>query len=390
MRTVTVVGASLAGLSTARALRRHGFEGRIVMVGAERHVPYDRPPLSKEFLAGEATFDDLHLLVSDDEELGFEWRLGTHAVRLDPHQAAVELDTGEWLTSDGVVIATGARARPLPVPVPAGVHTLRTVDDALALRDALVPGVRVVLIGAGFIGAEIASTALRLGADVTVVEAMPTPLAAPLGDEMGAVCAALHVQAGVRLLTGTGVSSVIGTERVRGVRLADGRELPADMVIAGIGAVPNTEWLAGSGVTVDGGVVTDARCATNLPTVVAVGDCARSYRDYSRDARRLEHWTNAAQQPTVAAATLLGQTFSPPPLHAVPYFWSDQYGCRLQFAGHRRDGDEVEVVDGDLDSRSFLAVYRRAGELVAAFALNRPKPFGRIRRELVTRTSVSA
>ncbi len=382
MRTVTVVGASLAGLTAARALRAHGYDGRIEIVGAERHRPYDRPPLSKEFLAGAVPAPHLALESAEDDALDLRWRLGRRAVRLDPAGRAVVLDTGESLAGDGVVVATGARARQLPGPRLAGVHTLRTVDDALELRAALHPGARLVVIGAGFIGTEVASTARRLGLDVTVVAAGPAPLAGPLGEEMGMVCAALHAEHGVRLVTGAARALPIGDRRVRAVRLAAGPELPADIVVAGIGSVPCVDWLAGSGLRIDGGVLTDERCATAIPGVVAVGDCAVAPSAYTGALLRGGHWTHAQQQPAVAAATLLGRDHQPPPLACVPYFWSDQYGVRLQFAGHRRAGDAVEVTEGDLGSRRFVAVYRRGGRPVAVLAMNPPKPFARWRREL--------
>jgi 3-phenylpropionate/trans-cinnamate dioxygenase ferredoxin reductase subunit len=382
MRTVTVVGASLAGLSAARALRAHGFDGRIEIVGAERHQPYDRPPLSKEFLAGAVAAADLMLGNADDDALDLHWRLGRSAVRLDPAGRSVVLDTGERLASDGVVVATGAKARQLPGPRLAGLHTLRTLDDAVELRAELRPGARLVVIGAGFIGAEVASTARRLGVAVTVVEVAPTPLAGPLGEEMGRVCAALHAEHGVRLITGAAGARPVGARRVRAVRLADGTELPADVVVAGIGSVPCVDWLAGSGLSLDGGVLTDERGATALPGVVAAGDCAVTPSGYAGMLLRAEHWTHAQQQPAVAAAALLGRDHRPSPLAGVPYFWSDQYGVRLQFAGHRRPGDAVEVTEGDLDSRRFVAVYRRGGRAVAVLAVNQSKPFARWRREL--------
>jgi 3-phenylpropionate/trans-cinnamate dioxygenase ferredoxin reductase component len=383
MRTVTVVGASLAGLTAARALRAHGHDGPIQIIGAEPHRPYDRPPLSKEFLAGATTTADLALEGAEDEAMDLRWRLGCSAVRLDQAGRAVVLDTGERLACDGVVVATGAKARQLPGPRLAGVHTLRTLDDALELRAALHPGARLVVIGAGFIGAEVASTARRLGLDVTVVAADRTPFAGPLGEEMGTVCAALHAEHGVRLVTGAARGALpVGDCRVRAVRLAAGTELPADIVVAGIGSVPCVDWLAGSGLRIDGGVLTDKRCATAIPGVVAVGDCAVAPSGCAGTLLRGGHWTHAQQQPALAAATLLGRDHQLPPLARVPYFWSDQYGVCLQFAGHRRAGDAVEVTEGDLDSRRFVAVYRRGGRPVAVLAMNQPKPFARWRREL--------
>ncbi len=390
MNTVTVVGASLAGLSAARALRAYGYDGRIEIVGAERHRPYDRPPLSKEFLAGAVTADDLALESAEDEALDLTWRLGRSAVRLDPADRAVVLDTGERVAGDGVVVATGATARRFPGPRLAGVHSLRTLDDAVELRSRLLPGTRLVVIGAGFIGAEVASTARRLGVDVTVVEAAPIPLAGPLGEEMGRACAALHAEHGVRLIAGAVGARLVGERRVRAVRLADGTELPADLVVTGIGSIPCVGWLAGSGLSIDGGVLTDERCATAIPGVVAVGDCAVAHSRYAGVPLRAEHWTQAQQQPALAAATLLGRDHQPAPLAGLPYFWSDQYGVRLQFAGHRRTGDTVEVIEGDLESRRFVAVYRRgegpaagtATRAVAVLAMNQPRPFARWRREL--------
>ncbi|WP_116110330.1 NAD(P)/FAD-dependent oxidoreductase [Amycolatopsis ruanii] len=381
MRTIAIAGASLAGLSTARALRERGFDGRLVVVGVGPHRPYDRPPLSKEFLAGAMSAADL-ALESDDEDLDADWRLGRRAVALIPALRTVELDSGERIVCDGAVLATGARARRLPGPAPAGVHTLRTLDDAVALRAALVPGARLVVIGAGFIGAEVASTARGLGLAVTVVEQQAVPLAGPLGVELGSVCAALHGDHGVELITGVGVAALAGAGRVSSVHLTDGRELPADVVVVGVGAVPNTEWLAGSGLDATRGVRTDARCATGIPSVVAAGDCAVAHNPFAGAEIRLEHWTNALEQPATAAATLLGHESVPST--RAPYFWSDQYGTRLQFAGHRREGDRMEIVDGDPAARRFTAVYRRGDRAVAVFAMNQPKVFGRRRRELST------
>ena len=320
MRSVTIVGASLAGLSAARALREQSYDGPITLVGDECRPAYDRPPLSKEFLAGTMSEADIALGTPEDDALGLRWRLGRSAVRLDRAGTAVVLDDGARIVSDGVVIATGARARQLPGPARPGVHTLRTLEDARALRAELRPGARLVVIGADFIGSEIASTARSLGVQVTVVEVMATPLAGPLGTEMGAICAALHAEHGVRLITGAGPAELAGDPRVRAVRLADGRELAADLVVAGIGAVPCVGWLAGSGLPVNGGVLTDERCATPAPGVVAVGDCASSRNRYTGGVLRLEHWTSAQRQPAIAAATLLGRDVATPATAMVPYF----------------------------------------------------------------------
>ncbi|MGY1785946.1 NAD(P)/FAD-dependent oxidoreductase [Geodermatophilus sp. SYSU D00698] len=385
--TVAVVGASLAGLSAARALREQSYDGRIVVIGDEVHAPYDRPPLSKEFLAGTASLDDIALGGPDDEDLGLEWRLRTTAVGLDRLGRSVLLADGSEVRADGVVLATGARARHLPGSRRLdGVHVLRSLDDAIALREDLAAGGRLVVIGAGFIGAEVASTARTLGLDVTVVETQPVPLARPLGTEMGAVCAGLHADHGTRLLVGTGVAALVGTGRVEAVELTDGTRLPADVVVVGIGAVPNTEWLAGSGVALGNGVLTDARGATDVPGVVAVGDCAATWSVAAERHVRTEHWTHALEQPATATATLLG-TQGPAPT-PVPYFWSDQYGARIQFAGWRREGDVARVVEGSCADRSFLVVYERDGHPVAVLGMNKPRPFTRWRRQL--RSSVPA
>ncbi|RFU21934.1 NAD(P)/FAD-dependent oxidoreductase [Geodermatophilus marinus] len=379
--TIAVVGASLAGLSAARALREQSYDGRIVVVGDEVHAPYDRPPLSKEFLAGTASLEDIALGAPDDEDLGLEWRLHTTAVGLDHPSRSVLLHDGSTIRADGVVLATGARARRLPGSEGLdGVHVLRSLDDAIALREDLAAAGRLVVIGAGFIGAEVAATARTLGLEVTVVETQPVPLAGPLGADMGVVCAGLHADHGTRLLLGTGVAGLVGTGRVEAVELTDGTRLPADVVVVGIGAVPNIGWLARSGVALGNGVLTDARCATNIPGVVAVGDCAATWSAAAERHVRIEHWTNALEQPATAVATLLGAG-GPAPT-PVPYFWSDQYGARIQFAGSRREGDVARVVEGSCADRSFLVVYERDGRPVAVLGMNQPRLFTRWRRQL--------
>ncbi len=382
LQRITVVGASLAGLSAVRALRAQGFAGRITVLGAERHAPYDRPPLSKGFLTGTVDEDGLALLGEQDDELDVDWLLGTPAVRLDPGRHDVELADGRVVAGDAVVVATGARARTLPGTAHlTGVHVVRTLDDAVALRTDLRAAGALVVVGGGFIGGEVASSARHLGLDVTVVEALGTPLAGALGEQLGAVVAQLHVDHGVRLRTGTGVAEVLGTDRVEAVRLTDGTVLAADVVVVGIGAVPDVAWLAGSGLDVAGGVRTDATGATAAPGVVAVGDCALAFDVHAGRPVLDEHWTHALQQPAVAAATLLG---APAPYTAVPYFWSEQHGRHLQVAGRPAPGDGVTVVHGSVDERAFVARYERDGELVAVLGMAAPQAFGRERRALRT------
>ncbi|MFG2330810.1 NAD(P)/FAD-dependent oxidoreductase [Streptomyces sp. NPDC048604] len=378
MRTVAVVGASLAGLYAARALRAQGYDGRLVIVGEEPHRPYDRPPLSKGFLTGATGEAELALADPQEEaELAAEWLLGVRARALDARGRTLLLDDGRRVVTDGLVVATGARARPLPgAEGLGGVHTLRTLDDARALRDALGgPARRVVVIGAGFIGAETAASCAVLGHEVTVVEAARLPLVPQLGAEMAEFCAGLHRRGGVRLLTGVRVAALHGRAAVTAVELADGRVLPADLVLAGIGAVPNDGRPAGSALPVADGVVCDDGCVTALPQVVAVGDVARV------GGVRSEHWTAATEQPAVAVRNLLaGRTVAHVP--RAPYFWSDQYGARIQFVGRRHDGDTLRLVEGSLEEGSFLCHYEHAGVTTAVLAVDRPRAFLPARRAL--------
>ncbi|MEH0423476.1 NAD(P)/FAD-dependent oxidoreductase [Streptomyces sp. B21-083] len=382
MRTVAVVGASLAGLSAARSLRKQGYDGRLVLIGDEAHRPYDRPPLSKEFLAG--TLGEAELgLETDGEDLRAEWLLGTRAIGLDRTDRSVRLADGRVVRADGIVIATGAAARTLPgADGLTGVHTLRTLDDARALRDELARGGRLVVIGGGFIGAEVASTAYALGLDVTVVEAAPTPLAGPLGETMGAVVSGLHADHGVRLLCGTGVKGLSGESRVEAVLLADGRGVPADIVVVGVGARPCVDWLAGSGVALENGVKCGADGRTSLAGVVAVGDCANWYDPRVDAHRRVEHWTGALERPAAAVATLLAGGAVETGVPRPPYFWSDQYGVKIQFVGHAGVADSVAVEEGAVGERNVLAVYRRGGEPVGVLGMNQPRLFVRWRKQL--------
>jgi NADPH-dependent 2,4-dienoyl-CoA reductase/sulfur reductase-like enzyme len=370
VKRVAVVGASLAGVRAAQELRAQGYDGGVVLIGDEPHLPYDRPPLSKAFLAGTASAASLELLDAGDlASLALDFRLGVRATALEPAARRVLLSDGGSVHADGVIIATGGRARTLPGFEDA--YTLRTIDDAISLRAALVPGVRVVIIGAGFIGAEVASTCRSLGLDVVVLEALPAPLAPVLGPELAAVCARLHAEHGTDLRCGV---SVAGMSEA-GVHLADGSLVPADVVVTGVGMTPATEWLAGSGLKVGDGVCVDAGLVTELPSVVAVGDVARY------GGRRHEHWTNASEQAPVAVANLLAgrtsRTYTP-----SGYVWSDQYSGMLQLAGHPRPDDALTFVDGDPSSSSFVAVWEREGSTVGVFALNNAKLFNRLRRPL--------
>lgn len=379
--SVLVVGASLAGHATARALRSQGFDGRITLVGDEPERPYDRPPLSKAFLAGRLDVADI-ALESAGEDLGVEWVLGHAATGLDVAERRITLDDGHQLSAAAVVLATGSRARGLrggtaghPL---AGVHTVRNLADARALRAELLPGVRVVVVGAGFIGAEVASTVHGLGLDVTVVEAAPAPLSGPLGVELGLVVAALHAAHGVHLECGVPVAGLLGTERVTGVELIDGTVLPADVVVVGIGSLPAVDWLQSSGLDLTGGVVCSSTGAA-APGIWAVGDCAAWYDPVRGHPHRLEHWTDALERPVAMVRAMLGQ---PAGTARAPYFWSEQYGVMIQFAGRHLGGEQVAIEAGSAETADVFATYRRDGELVAVLGMNQPKLFTRARRSL--------
>jgi 3-phenylpropionate/trans-cinnamate dioxygenase ferredoxin reductase component len=379
---VVVVGGSLAGLRAAEELRHRGFDGRLTVVGDEEHRPYDRPPLSKQVLAGSWDLDRIELTVGGEgglDGLDVDWRLGTRATGLDPAGRRVTLAGGEDVPYDGLVIATGARPRALPgTGQLAGVHTLRTLDDCLAVRADLDAGARrVVVVGAGFIGSEVAATCRGRGCEVTVLEALPVPLGRALGDEMGSAMGDLHRDHGVAVRLGVGVAGIEGAGRVERVRLADDTVVEADLVVVGIGVTPNTGWLEGSGLALDDGVVCDATTRA-APGIVAAGDVARWPSHRFGELMRVEHWDNAIAMGEHAARRLLedlvGGAASPgEPYDPVPWFWSDQYDRKIQLAGRSADADEVRVVDGSVDERRFVALYRRGDRLIGALAMNRPR-----------------
>ncbi len=378
--SVTVVGASLAGLRAAETLRRDGFDGPITLIGDEAHEPYDRPPLSKQVLAGDWEPDRIALTPSDKlADLDLDLRLGATAAGFDLASRTLRLTGGEigaeTLEVDALLIATGARCRTLGQPRD-GVHVLRSLDDCLALRaDFDAAPDRVVVVGAGFIGAEVAATARTRGLDVTVVEALSAPLIRVLGPAMGEVCAAVHRDHGVDLRTGVGVEGFDGAGRVERVRLTDGSAVDASVVVVGIGVVPNTEWLEGSGLTLDDGVMCDA-AGLAAPGVAAAGDVARWPNRRFGEVMRVEHWDNAAAQGAHSARALLGAA---EPYEPVPWFWSDQYDRKIQLAGHVRPDDEVRVVAGSVAERRFAALYGRGGRLMGALGFNRPRHVMRYR-----------
>lgn len=364
----------MAGLRAAQALRREGHAGRLVIVGAECHwPPYDRPPLSKQVLTGAWDTDRVRLRV--DDSLDAELLLGHRAVELDLAGGVVRLDDGTAVAFDGLVIATGAAPRTLASMRPmAGVHVLRTIDDCLALQGGLRSARRVVVVGAGFIGSEVAASCRTMGLEVALVEALELPLVRVLGPEMGAYAAGLHRTNGVELHLGVGVDAIVGDGRVDHVLLSDGRQLAADVVVIGIGVAPCTSWLEGSGLVLDDGVVCDASCMAlgGGDRVVAAGDVARWINPRFGQSMRIEHWTNAGEQAAHAARALVHGPTVAGEFAPVPYFWSDQHGTKLQFIGTCGPGDEVRVVEGSIDEGRFVAAYGRGGVTVGALCVGWP------------------
>ena len=420
---MAVCGASLAGLRAAQTLRAEGHRGPIVMIGEERHLPYDRPPLSKQVLAG--TWPAEKAVLADRkalDELAIDLRMGVPAVGCDPETGVVTLADGTAVGAGGIVLATGAQPRLLPgLPPPGGrgpVHVLRTLDDEMALRARLGEAgasPRVVVVGAGFIGSEVAATCAQMGCRVTVVEISTTPLAGALGEQVGAAVAALHGIHGVALRTGVGVAQVRAAGPVpaappgsagslqssgavpagapRGPRgavevvLSDASTLEADVVVVGIGVAPSTGWLSGTGLGIQDGVRCD-RALFAADGVVAAGDVARWdwEHDETVESVRIEHWQVAAEAGVAAARSLLAGRRQAPAFRPVPYFWSDQYGLRIQVLGHPDPADELVVVDGALTTdpgadqpSRFFALYGRRGRLSGAVALSRPRPLMAVR-----------
>lgn len=374
--SVLVVGACAAGLSTVESLRRKGYQGRVTVLGAESHLPYDRPPLSKQVLSGqwEPERTRLRFELPDAEVI-----LGDPATGLDATTHTVHTESGRALRADTIVVATGVRPRMLPGEAKVdGVHVLRTLDDALGLRAELIEAARLVVVGDGVLGAEIAATARTMGLDVTLVGPQSAPMTGQLGPVAG-LLGDLHAERGVHLRLGTGVAGLTRRRgRVAGVRLDTGEELPADVVVVAIGSTPVTEWLAGSGLRIDDGVVCDSRCQA-ADGIYAVGDVARWHRADLGTSVRLENRTNATEQAGAVAANILG---ADQPYVPVPYFWTDQFDTKVQVYGELPTGADVTIVDGDPDSRRFVARYSLDGRVTGVVGWNMPKQ-ARIRRQEV-------
>jgi len=359
---VVVVGASAAGLAAAETLRGEGHTGTITLIGDEPAAPYDRPPLSKEILSGAWGPDRLPLRAPADlGALDLDARYGCEAIGVNVSERTVLLADGTEVPYDGLIVATGVRPRQMP-GTPA--HVLRTLDDALALKDRLGPGHSLAVVGAGFLGAEAAAVAAALGTRVTLIEPAPVPLAHAVGEDIGRILAQAHIEHSVDLRTGTGVTEVVSG----GVRLADGSTVEAETVLAAVGSRPNTEWLTGSGLTLEDGLVCDEFCAA-APGVYGAGDVARWHNPLFDTSMRIEYRTNAAEQGMAAARNLLGarRPFAP-----VPFFWSDQYDMKIRAYGYQRGHDEVRIVEGSLAESQFTAVYRSGDRLTGVLAVGMP------------------
>lgn len=400
-RRIVVVGASLAGLRTAEALRRHGHTGELVLVGDEPHRPYDRPPLSKQLLSGAWTRQQLDLPVADG--LDAQWQLGVPATALDLTARRVHLAHDRHLDYDALVLATGARARSWPGvgPRPEGVLTLRGVDDALALSARLACADRLLVVGAGFLGGEVAATACAVGRDVTLVEPQAQPLLSAGGPTVGAFVADLHRRAGIDLRVGVGVQEfTTGADgTLGGATLTDGRHVSAGTAVLALGAQPNTDWLAGSGLTLDRGLVCDAWCrplltdGTVAPDVVAAGDLTRWPHPLSAGGLlSLGHWSNATGQAETAARTLLQPDIAAP-VAPLPSFWSDLHGAKIRSVGLPHLADTSTSVEHDAAHQRLVVAYHQNGDLVGAITVNRTSRLaayrGHLRQRLDRRVSAA-
>ena len=383
---LVVVGASLAGLRAIEAARTEGYRGEITLIGEEIHAPYDRPPLSKAYLEGATHDTTFRELLTLTDELGTTLRLGETATGLDVAQKEVHTDRGSVPYTD-VIIATGSSPRRMPgAESLAGVYVLRTIDDAMALRREVRPGTRVVVIGAGFIGSEVASSCKKIGAEVTIVEAAPVPLARAVG-AMGSTLTSLHSSHGVQVRIGVAVQELLGTDRIAGVRLADGTVLEADVLVVGIGSSPATSWLHDSGLelhALDKGIVCDATLAASAPGVWAAGDVAHWYNGAFKSEMRLENWTNAAQQGAHAARNVALGTREA--YATVPYYWSDWYEHRIQFVGIPT-ADEVHIASGSIDEGRLIALYRKEDRIVGALTVRQPRQIMKLRALIEQRAS---
>jgi 3-phenylpropionate/trans-cinnamate dioxygenase ferredoxin reductase component len=368
-QTHVIVGASLAGAKAAETLRQEGFDGRVVLVGAEDDRPYERPPLSKDYVRGEVGREKVY--VHGERfyaEHGIELRLGRTAVRLDTSHREVELDDGERLTFDRLLLATGSEPRRLAIPGAEldGVLYLRTVTDSDAVRERLDRGGAVVVVGAGWIGAEVAASARQRGLDVTVIDPASVPLERVMGPEVGAIYRDIHFDHGTRMLMGTGVEAFEGDGEVERVRTSEGHLLECDFVVVGVGVQPRIELGADAGLEVDNGILVDEHLETSVPGVFAAGDVANARHPFYGERLRVEHWANALHQGPTAARNMLGRAGA---YDRLPYFFSDQYEVGMEYSGFAREWDRV-VFRGDPAAREFIAFWLRGDRVLAGMNVN--------------------
>ena len=382
-----IVGAGQAGSELATSLRQQGYTGRILLIGDEPHLPYRRPPLSKAFLAGEVGLETLFIKpAATYEKLGIECLTGVHVEAIDRMARKLRLSDGRTLHYDWLALTTGGRPRKLAI---AGadkpnVHYVRTIDDILRMREQFQPGKRLAIIGGGYIGLEAASIGIKKGLKVTVIEALPRVLARVTTPEVSAFYERIHRERGVELLTGIGVQALDGDEQVDAVVLADGTRVPADIVVVGVGLVPNTELAEAAGLEVSNGIVVDALARTGDPHILAAGDCTQHEHGFLGRRLRLESVPHAMEQARTAAGTICGRT---DPYRAVPWFWSDQYDLKLQMVG-LSEGFDRFVVRGDMNTNAFMTFYLKDGVVLAADAVNRPQEFGVAKRLVGERVPV--
>ncbi len=374
--TFAIVGAGLAGGGAAATLRQEGFEGRVILIGAELQPPYERPPLSKEYLRGEFSFENTLLQPTGFyEENDIETRFGVRVTRVDSAERMVELDGGERVAYDRLLVATGGRNRRLPIQGLdlEGIYDLRTVDDAWRIRAEITPGRKAVVVGMGFIGSEVAASLRQSGVEVAVVDRNEVPLRRVLGEEVGRVIGGIHRDQGVSMILEDRVASFEGAGRVERVTTERGRRIECDFVVVGLGTEPVTDLLAGTGAWIEDGVVVDEYLRTGVEGIYAAGDIANQYHPVFERRIRVEHWQNALKQGPAAARNMLGKD---EPYGEIPWFWSDQYEHNLQYAGFHTEWDEL-VVRGSMEERNFVAFYRKDERVLAAVAIGRGKDLRR-------------
>src|ERR671920_1062390 len=387
--TMVIVGASLAGGSAAVTLRQEGFEGKVLLIGAEPQPPYERPPLSKEYLRSESSFEDALVRAPDFyDENGIETRFGVRATRVDSADKAVELDGGERLLYDKLLVATGGSNRRVPIPGIGleGIYGLRTVADSDRIRAEIAPGRKAVVVGMGFIGSEVAASLRQSGVEVVVVDRNKVPLRRVLGEEVGRVMEEVHRDHEARLILEDTVAAFEGADRVERVVTQGGRRIECDFVVVGLGVEPGTELLAGTGVEIDNGIVVDEFCRASVEGIYAAGDVANHYHPVFERRIRVEHWQNALNQGPAAARSMLGKD---EPYDDIPWFWSDQYDYNLQYAGFHTEWDEL-IVRGSMEERNFVAFYRKDRRVLAAGALNRSRELRRSIRLINAQRPVDA